>query len=229
MSRSILLFVTLVGCTASAGQRARTAGKGVVQVGLEGGAIHNPWSDSIAPLVDVAIRAGISERMDLGARLGSSGIEAQGKVRLTSEDGVVTSTVLLLSRTGGIGARCGESEESFDDCSVDAIWSAHLPLLVDLPTGPRSAIVLGPAVRGSIYQTRQTNPMPRNWLHIGGSVGYALPLTDSITLLPELGVLQPLCCDAPDWVQESTDPRFRLTNLRVALLLGPHPRLSNDP
>jgi len=49
MSRTILLFLTLVGCTASAGQRARTAGKGVVQVGLEGGAMHNPWSDAIAP------------------------------------------------------------------------------------------------------------------------------------------------------------------------------------
>jgi len=204
----LLLLLTLVGCTASAGQRARTAGKGAVQVGLEGGASAGAvWP---APVMDLAVRVGVSERLDLGARVGSSGYEAQGKLRLTDDDSDLVVSAAILASYKSFGSACPMG----GDCGSVNAQSLMVPVLVDIPTGPRSAVVVGPAGRYSYVRSPSGWGPEPTWLQVGGSLGYALSFGGSFTLLPQVGALPTVCCRGQAPIEEGS------YDVRVAFLFG---------
>lgn len=98
--RSTSLLLLLASCSATAGQRARTAGRGVVQVGLEGGVGTNPTNEGEpVPLADVAVRVGLTDRTDVGGRLGGSGVEVQGKHRVTADTSDLVVSAFVGSAT----------------------------------------------------------------------------------------------------------------------------------
>lgn len=209
-----LVLLLLTACSASATQRARTAGAGTVQVGLEPGfGTDLPAGDEpLRQAFDVAIRVGASDRFDLGVRFGTSHVQLQTKVQLTDSDGAIVSLAPQLS-TKGFGT-------FYLDGGPVSVRSTTvgLPVLVDLPTSERSAVVLGPAVQYSFLPA--TTSLSPHWIHVGGSVGYALSLGGSFTLLPDVGVLQGICCDTPKQVTPPTGGAYRIVQVRLGFLFG---------
>ena len=131
-----LLAVLASACSFSAAQTARTNGKGNVQVGLEPGAaigIAGGAAGAI-PNLDVAVRYGVSDKVDIGGRLGSAGLELQTKFQLTPDDGTIVSLAPRVSAfaLGVVGAGA-------------TYVSVPVPVLIDIPVG-ESALVLGPGI-----------------------------------------------------------------------------------
>ncbi len=84
------------GCLSIGGvQRAETLGKGHFQIALEGGGLASlDRSPTLQPTVDVAGRYGVHDRIDLGVRIGSTGLELQSKFLLNEPSG---STLVSLA------------------------------------------------------------------------------------------------------------------------------------
>src|SRR4051794_21971765 len=87
-----LLLLSLSGCSSITSlQRARALGSGHFELGLDPGvvvtsgnvALHESGLAPVAPRADVVARFGVSDRLDLGVRAGTSGAELQSKVELT--------------------------------------------------------------------------------------------------------------------------------------------------
>ncbi len=78
--------------------------------------------------------------------------------------------------------------------------------------------MLGPSGRYTYLQSPST--LPEHWIHAGGSVGYALSFGGSFTLLPEVGVLQSLCCDTLSYAGPVTGPQRSSYNARIAFVFG---------
>lgn len=199
------------GCAVSAGQMARTNGAGNVQVGVEPGAfgvLRDGQTGALGTL-DLAVRAGVGDRVDLGGRLGNtSGLELQSKVQLTGEDGVVVSVAPALALNPFV---------------VDAAYnyvSLPLPVLIDLPVGDH-AVVLGPRLHPVAYI--EDVPEQQVWLGAGTSVGFAARVREWAILLPEVGIEVPLTgyahrADMPTGLIAS--PGDVMWQFRFALLAG---------
>jgi hypothetical protein len=212
----LLTLLLVCACSASATQRARTAGAGKVQLGIEPGlGTYLPATEEpLYPALDVALRVGVTERFDVGVRMGSSHAQLQTKLQLTDADGPIVSIAPQLS-TKGFGTIVGEEGSPSGPVRSTTVG---LPVLVDLPTTERSAVVLGPAIQYS-HLGSPTHLSP-HWIHAGGSVGYAASFGGSFTLLPEVGVLQGLCCDPRDQPTPPTDGAYRIVQARLGFLFG---------
>lgn len=179
-----LSLLTMAGCSVSAVQTARTNGQGNLQVGLEPGVLGAGAGGvgGVWPAMDVAVRYGISDRVDLGGRMGSSsGVEFQSKFQLTGDDGVVValapSLITAFVAAGGAGG---------------GFVSVPVPLLVDVPLG-ESTLVLGPRLRPTFaYGAGGGVTASGVGLSGGGTLGIALPVADTVKLLPEFGAELPL-------------------------------------
>jgi hypothetical protein len=177
---SLLLAVglgalVLPGC-ASTGM-ARTVDPGKVQLslspaaqGILGGGGSQLASNSIVPQVEVGARLGVTERIDVGARLFFPGAEADvryGLVRAPSlRDGVDVTLA-----------------PSVNFMVADTPWILSLPVLIgfnhdgrQLTLGPRFSYVL------------QKDPTESSYM-LGTSVSYSVPLKSSLRLITELSVL----------------------------------------
>lgn len=127
----------LAGCLTTPVQRVESLGKGKVEVAVEGGA--SLLEEQPTPAANIAARVGVSDRVDLGLRVGSWLYEVQAKVRLTDDGASVPvslapSTMVLYGRdpfdSSGSGERLGGA-------------FLNLPVLVGVPLG-RHQLVLGP-------------------------------------------------------------------------------------
>lgn len=176
-------LIVMTGCSASAVQTAKTNGQGNIQAGIEPGVIGFAGGGvgGFGPALDLAVRYGVTDKFDLGARLGSAGFEVQTKFQLTGDDGVVLALApsLVPLIVGGANAGGG-------------YVAVPVPLLIDIPTG-ESALVLGPRlVPRFIFGGGGGVSAGGMVLSAGASVGYAAKLADGFRLMPELGVEVPV-------------------------------------
>lgn len=211
----LLILLLVSACSASATQRARTVGAGKVQVGLEPGLGTDlpATEEPVRPGLDVAIRVGATDRFDVGVRVGTSQAQLQTKLQLTDNEGVIVSVAPQLA-TKGFGVYAA----AHIDTGPVRSTTVGLPVLLDLPTTERSAIVLGPTVQYSFLSS--PTDMSPHWIHAGGSVGYAASFGGSFTLLPDVGVLQGICCDTPEQITPPTSSAYRIVQVRLGFLFG---------
>jgi hypothetical protein len=186
---ALLLGVVGTGCVSvSHVQTADTLGAGKFQFALEpgmGGAavISEDASGGIYyPHIDLAARYGITDRVDLGVRFGSSLVELQSKFLLTNPNDMGKAISVAPSVMGAFLGSEGSDGVSYMNLAV--------PVLFGLKTSGGSELVLGPRVSA----TRLTvgSDAAINILSAGASVGYALRVTEGFRLMPEVGVSIPL-------------------------------------
>lgn len=189
----LLGFLVLAGCVSLSGvQPAHTLGKGRVQVGLEPGLsalaeAHAPLLPQ--PVVDVSLRYGALERLDLGARLGQSGLEVSTKVMLTPRRWPVV--ISLAPSLGGTllvsGTPPGVSHQAF---------VAALPVLLGVRLGPHQ-LVVGPRAQVVLLVPNDATQAPLRALLVGGSLGVALRVSRAVAVMPEVAVMPAVTRTAP--------------------------------
>lgn len=177
------------GCAAiGSTQTADTLGTGRLQVGVEPGvtALLPRTSNerpSLTPLVDVSVRYGAAERLDLGVRAGQSGLGLETKVMLTPR-----AWPVLLSFAPAIMAKLEPAGEPVS--IVGQTFSAAIPLLIGVRLGAHQ-LVLGPRAQGFVFLPGDGTGSYRV-LMAGGSVGVALRVSRAVAVMPELALLLPV-------------------------------------
>ncbi len=192
-------LVAASGCASiSSVQTADTLGRGNWQVAVESGAqrsasVYLP----VYPHFDAAFRYGLAERVDVGARLGYSGLELHGKFLLT-RPGDERFAVSLAPLTGGATIP--------GSGPVVVIAHTALPLLVGFKQRGGHELVLGARVQGRVAIA----PANAAIFEGGVSVGYSIRLGERFGLFPELAAMLPIVQTADASALLGTpDPRFR--------------------
>ncbi len=169
------------GCLALGGvQRASTLGKGNFEVALEPGAlgVFPRATPLVVPTVDIAGRYGVGDRVDLGLRLGATGIEAQTKFMFT--DPSSRSFAASLAPTVG-GVFLG----------VLNYASVNVPLLLGLKFGEHE-LTFGPRVVSQFIFGGAAGASAGGVVVMpGASLGVAIQFNDLFALLPEVTVVVP--------------------------------------
>jgi hypothetical protein len=179
------------GCVSTSHvQTADTLGAGKFQFAMEPGVggtavISDAGGGSVYyPHVDLALRYGVTDTLDLGVRFGSSLVELQSKILLTSPDDADRAISLAPSVMGFFFASGGES--------VNYVNLA-LPVLIGFKTSGGSEFVLGPRLVGTNISTGASGESASiNVLSVGASVGYALRVGRGFRLMPEIGLSIPV-------------------------------------
>lgn len=183
LAPAALCLLVSTGCMSLSTQtRARTleAGKTEVTASL-GGVYHADIAPPVLPDVQVHVRHGVSDRVELGASLGSSGLSAAVKVGLVRSE--TPRSGLNLSLHPKVTAAFWPGNEG-------GLLSAQgsLPLLVGIPLGEHE-LTFAPGLR---YVTETLQRFEPSNLLAGATVGIAFRVTKSFTLTPEVGLYTPL-------------------------------------
>lgn len=181
----VLLFPALTGCaTLGTFQSAETLGQGNWEVGIEpsmwgaaaeGGSVFYPHAG-------VSARVGVSERIDIGGRVGSTGIELTGKFGITEPEANVPISVA--PSIGGMAITAGGASL--------AVIAVHVPVLFGVPIG-ENELVVGPKLHvWSVGAGAPGSSASAGIWSVGGSVGYAARVGRSVRLIPEFALVKPL-------------------------------------
>lgn len=209
-----MLLLSLLGCfTYGSMQRAETLGKGNREFAAEIGMVGAGGQGTVVavPNPSFAARFGVSDRVDIGGRMGFSAIAFTTKVMLTEpgSDGV------KLSLAPEIGA-----------FPLFVAWLGHLqmPLLIGIPMGGNNEMILGPRAHG--YAIGTTADGTAGFVMVGTSVGFAFDL-GGLTLLPELTLEYPTFAGTSVGNVSTADnllgSNTLLFNFQVGLLFGQTP------
>jgi hypothetical protein len=138
----------------------------------------------IYPHIDFALRYGVSERVDLGVRFGSSLAELQAKILLT-QPGDPDLAISLAPSLSGVYFGTGDEDVGYTNLA--------LPLLIGFKTDGGSEFVLGPRVIGTRVSGGIGNDSGSiNVLSVGASVGFALRVANGFRLMPEVAFSVPV-------------------------------------
>lgn len=195
--RRVFTLLLMTACASVGGvQTADTVGKGNLQIGVEPGIqlVGGKPGLQIYPHFDAAVRFGITDKFDLGLRAGWSFLEVQAKYMLTEPDRSKV-TVSVAPALGGVVLTSGPA-------SLSGILSAATPVLIGIPVGVHQ-LVLGPRSQhfifiGGMYEK------PVYLLAVGGSLGFAIRFSDTLTLLPELAAVWPIFGGLPVTMSNGT-------------------------
>lgn len=180
----IWVSAVLAGC-ANVGvlESADTLGKGRWEVGAEVGSQAQVGFDSLQlyGVAGVSGRYGVTDRLDVGARLGPSGGELNTKVMLTPRERVVVSVAPFLAGTGSAPSGL---LFVFANAGVPVLIGVRLSETVQLVIAPRVHDSLSVLVAGSAGATVNT-------FFLGLALGVALRLK-TFKLIPSVGALAPV-------------------------------------
>lgn len=168
-------------------QTANTVGQGNLQIAAEPGlqVLAGKPGIQLYPHFDLAVRYGFTERLDLGLRAGWSFLETQAKYQLT--DPANKNFIVSLAPTVG-----GVVQTTTGVDVLGAVLTASTPVLFGIAVGVHQ-LVLGVRSQHFIFiGNGAALNMPTYLLALGGSIGFALRFTDSLTLLPELAAVWPV-------------------------------------
>ena len=176
------LALVAVGC-ASIGsyETANTLGEGRYQLAVEPAYEISTGGGNAATLVrfDIAARYGVTDRVDISARAGSSFLELGAKFQITDPwDRSVA--VSIGPRLGGFVAPGG----------AIAGVNATLPILLGFGFGEGNQFVIGPKLLNFLFFDSVDRPL--DVLAAGGTIGFSFKLGDNIRLMPEFGFAAPL-------------------------------------
>lgn len=182
----ILAALFASGCaTIGTVQTAGTLGDGDVQVAMEPALWgHTGTAPFLVPHVNLAVRYGVGERFDVGARFGSSGFEitTKGQVTDPARDGPIVS---FAPSFGGASVGGGESRLG--------VVFLQMPVLLGIPVGAGHELVLAPKVHDwYLFAGALGAEADANLLSVGGSVGFAARAGPRFRILPELAVVVPV-------------------------------------
>jgi len=177
-----------VGCaTMGTLQTAQTTGEGNFELAVEPSLVAYTSTDGGGAglgYLNISGRYGVSDRVDIGARVGSSGAELMAKFSLTDpakRDGV---RIAVAPSGGGffIGGGGGAA----------GTFAFQIPVIFDIPVGGGSALVLAPKLHDWIVAAGTGDGGGvASILSLGASVGFSARLGPKFRLLPEVAALMP--------------------------------------
>ncbi len=184
MRTLVTLFPLLAGCaTLGTFQNAETLGQGAWELGIEPsmwGGISGEGS-ALYPHAGVSARVGVSDAVDLGGRVGSSGVEFTTKFALSKPG--ASMPVSLAPSFGGMAIGAGGTSAS--------VLALHVPLLIGIKTG-ENELVLGPKLHVYSFGVSTGGDAEGGALwSLGGSVGYSLRVGPTVRLIPEFAFAVP--------------------------------------
>jgi len=179
-----------MGCLAiGAAQTAQTLGAGNYEVSIEPGVYGAAVGGNTFPFasLNVAFRAGLTDRFDLGGRVGTTLGELQTKILLSDPENE-NFALSLAPAVGGFGL--GSSLGGF------GVLSVPLPVLIGFKFG-RHELTLGPRLQnlvvfGSAGAAGADASAAAYVLMAGGSLGFGAQLTDRFRLFPEIAIAAPI-------------------------------------
>jgi hypothetical protein len=194
---ALVAAYALVGCASiNSYQTAETLGEGKMQVHVAPGL--GLVSGSTAPRLDVGILYGMGETMDLGLRVGGTllpgislglggttgssfapNLEVLFKNQFS--DRANKDLAISLAPSLGVGFASGGTA-----------LSLSVPVLIGIAVGEHQ-LVLGPKVVDYLIFG---GPSATNVLNVGATVGFAAKITDSLKILPEVGLMLPILSSA---------------------------------
>lgn len=200
----LMMFVSsgLVGCASVTSlQTARPIGAGKTQFALEPGTwgVATGGSESspaTMPRLDLSVRHGVSDSVEIGGRLGGGGIELMSKFAL-SPPGSTVAVAVAPSVGGIIGLVPG---------SGLAFLTIQVPLLLGVPFGEGSEFVFGPRLHNVFLGA--AGSVGINILSLGGSAGVSLKVAETFRLFPEIAVVYPVMGAASALGSSSTSTDF---------------------
>ncbi|WP_434390341.1 hypothetical protein [Melittangium boletus] len=178
---AVVLGVLASGCVTTG--MARPVDPGTVQVSVAGGIqnVGSPSSSSLHfysfPQAEVGVRVGVKEGVDLGAKFFLAGAAVDGRFSLLRAPSLQKGVDLTLA-PGLLYWTVGTADTSL---------TAELPLLLGLNFGG-SQLVLGARAGAFVDLNDTSRPRNKPDLMLGASVGYAIPLTPWLRLMPELNL-----------------------------------------
>jgi hypothetical protein len=231
----------LAGCaTTSSVETASTIGKGHFQIGAEPGVQYggiSGYPQTLYPHIDVAFRYGLSDRIDLGARTGFSLADLKFKYLFTdpkNED----LAIAIGPQAGGIILS--------NDKATDIVLRLDVPLLIGIKNTKGGELVIGP--RFLAWLIVAPGNLPGTTANIitagpGLSVGYAIKLSETFRLMPEVAFAVPLGASVQEISKTlnisgtGTLPFAPVFQIKVGLLFGragpteglPPPAPEKDP
>lgn len=169
----------LAGCATHGGvTTAHPIGEGNVQVGLEPGAAVGAGGgqSAVLPTFNVAVRYGLSERAEIGGRLGTSAYEILGKVQLNTPGSDMPISIAPSGHFVAFGAG-----------GASAAYAAYqVPLLIGVPMG-ESQLVVGPKLKQHIFVGGGGGASAGGTVISGGGVvAYSLKAGDKFRFHPEV-------------------------------------------
>ena len=185
MSQSIAGGCISIGAVS----RAQTVGKGKYEVSVEPGFWPLQIEDRSInlPSLNGALRYGISDRVDIGARIGTGLLEFQSKFLLTRPEHKWLAISLAPSFGGVFGGAFGIKS---------GYLNVPVPLLIGLKLG-KHELTLGPRVQNLLGSGGSSENKGALFVLLGGgSIGFGAQVTPKFRILPELAVVTPLMAAA---------------------------------
>lgn len=188
-SAAILALSVVAGCSTHGGlTTAHSVGDGNLQVAIEPGvgAYMAAGNTLVLPQFNVGVRYGLSDRAEIGGRIGTSLYEVTGKYVFTDPE---ADTVISIAPSGSLIA--------FGGGGVGAgYFNYQVPLLFGIPSG-ENQIVVGPKLRHSIYFGGGGGTSAGGQLvMIGGVAAYSIKVSEKFRFHPELAVDVPVLATA---------------------------------
>lgn len=201
---TLAVVAPLTGCASfSTMGLARTMNKGGIQGWVApggGGAIATESGTSVGagyPLLEGGIRYGVTDNVELGAKLGFDGITLQSKFGLvrspTMEHGVDLS---VAPQVGFIGYGASTSGSGSSSSSFVGVLTAQLPILFGIDFGGHE-LVFGPRVVdqvlfGNFSSGTSGGSGVADLLYVGGSIGFAIRVSPYVRIMPEVAIGVPV-------------------------------------
>lgn len=173
------LLLELLACaTVGTLQTADPLGKGNYEVGVEPAAVILGGGDTSIPLpaFDVALRAGVSDRVDVSGSLGFSGLGAGAKILLTDPDSDLVYVAVAPSATVfALGV---------------TLYQFELPVLVGVPFGEHQ-LVVAPKLY-DYFGSTAAGEANANMLAVGASAGFSFRVGEKVRVMPEYALVVPV-------------------------------------
>lgn len=140
----------------------------------------------VQPQVELGGRFGITDDVEVGAKLWVPGYSLDAKIALlrapSKDSGMDLSINPGLSYIGGIsGTRTGGG-------ATLHVATVFLPVLIGFNTGGGDQLVLGPRLIDQLWLGSDDEGSTINLIYAGSSIGYAWKVSDSVMIMPELSV-----------------------------------------
>ncbi|MFZ5468306.1 MAG: hypothetical protein ACOZIN_02615 [Myxococcota bacterium] len=197
------LLVVAAGCVTPGLYTSPSAiGKGNLQVGIEPALVGaaNTSGFAFIPMGNLSLRYGISERLELGGRIGATAIELLSKYQFSdpTSDG---PTISIAPTVGGFALASGGSSGGATSSASVGMFGLQVPVLIGFKTGGGSEFFVGPRILdwlifssagGSVGGTGSSASATLNVVNLGTSVGYYARVSEGFALVPEINLLYPV-------------------------------------
>lgn len=185
---SALVLALATACLTTPVTQVETLGKGNAQFSLEP-SLFTVAADSSAgggavllPAVNLAGAFGVTDRFDLGARVGGSLYELHAKLQLTPDGATIPVSIAPYGTFAAIGV--GGAGAGYANLKV--------PVLLGFPIGESSQLVVGPSLAVLSAGASDSGTGTAGAVFSAGmALGLHAQVNDSFALHPEVGVNVP--------------------------------------